>query len=128
MKIRELVRSDHLVYCYADEPIECAVAKMYASNVGSVVVLDRAGSPVGIITERDIVRLLAEEVDFKTPLERVARKNLVTASPDDTVIATAAKMIERNIRHIPVVEGGRVIGVVSIRDVLRALVTAEAFP
>ncbi|ABP49803.1 MULTISPECIES: CBS domain-containing protein [Pyrobaculum] len=128
MKIRELVRRDHLVYCYADEPIECAVAKMYASNVGSVVVVDRTGSPVGIITERDIVRLLAEEVDFKTPLERVARKNLVTASPDDTVIATAAKMIEKNIRHIPVVEGGRVIGVVSIRDVLRALVTAEAFP
>ncbi|MEM3835425.1 CBS domain-containing protein [Pyrobaculum sp.] len=128
MKIRELVRRDHLVYCYADEPIECAVAKMYASNVGSVVVVDRTGSPVGIITERDIVRLLAEEVDFKTPLERVARKNLVTASPDDTVIATAVKMIEKNIRHIPVVEGGRVIGVVSIRDVLRALVTAEAFP
>ncbi|MEM1636893.1 MAG: CBS domain-containing protein [Pyrobaculum sp.] len=128
MKIRELVRRDNLVYCYADEPIECAVAKMYASNVGSVVVVDRTGSPVGIITERDIVRLLAEEVDFKTPLERVARKNLVTASPDDTVIATAAKMIEKNIRHIPVVEGGRVIGVVSIRDVLRALVTAEAFP
>ncbi|AFA40318.1 putative signal-transduction protein containing cAMP-binding and CBS domains [Pyrobaculum oguniense TE7] len=128
MKIRELVRRDNLVYCYADEPIECAVAKMYASNVGSVVVVDRTGSPVGIITERDIVRLLAEEVDFKTPLERVARKNLVTASPDDTVIATAAKMIEKNIRHIPVVEGGRVIGVVSIRDVLRALVTAETFP
>ncbi|MEM0464349.1 MAG: CBS domain-containing protein [Pyrobaculum sp.] len=128
MKIRELVRRDNLVYCYADEPIECAVAKMYASNVGSVVVVDRTGSPVGIITERDIVRLLAEEVDFKTPLERVARKNLVTASPDDTVIATAVKMIEKNIRHIPVVEGGRVIGVVSIRDVLRALVTAEAFP
>ena len=65
---------------------------------------------------------------FKTPLEQVARKSLITASPDDTVLSAAVKMIENNIRHMPVVEGGRVIGVISIRDVLRALLTAEAFP
>ncbi|MEZ0318455.1 MAG: CBS domain-containing protein [Pyrobaculum sp.] len=127
MKIRELVK-DAVVSCYADEPIECAVAKMYAANVGSVVVVDRGGRPIGIITERDVVRLLAQEVDFKTPLEQVARKNLITASPDDTALSAAVKMIENNIRHMPVVEGGRVVGVVSIRDVLRALLTAEAFP
>ncbi|MEM1932302.1 MAG: CBS domain-containing protein, partial [Pyrobaculum sp.] len=41
---------------------------------------------------------------------------------------TAVKMIENNIRHMPVVEGGRLVGMVSIRDVLRALLTTEAFP
>lgn len=127
MKVRDLLR-DNVISCYSDEPIECAVAKMYAANVGSVVVVDRAGSPIGIVTERDVVRFLAQEIDLKTPLEQVARKNLITASPDESVVSAAAKMIEHNIRHMPVVEGGRVVGVISIRDVLRALVTAEAFP
>jgi len=127
MKVRDLVR-DTVISCYVDEPVECAVAKMYAANVGSVVVLERDGRLAGIVTERDIVRFLAQEVDLKTPLGQVARKQVITASPDETVVSAAVKMIENNIRHMPVVEGGRVIGVVSIRDVLRALLAAEAFP
>ncbi len=127
VKVRDLLK-DAIVSCREDEPLECAVAKMYAANVGSVVVVDAAGRPVGIVTERDIVRFLAQEVDFKTPLGQVARKSLITASPDDSLISAAAKMIEHNIRHLPVVEGGRLVGVISIRDVLRALLAAEAFP
>jgi len=127
MKVRDLVR-DTVISCYVDEPIECAVAKMYAANVGSVVVLERDGRLAGIVTERDIVRFLAQEVDLKTPLGQVARKQVITASPDEAAVSAAVKMIENNIRHMPVVEGGRVIGVISIRDVLRALLAAEAFP
>ncbi len=127
MKVRDLLK-DAVVSCREDEPLECAVAKMYATNVGSVVVVDRAGHPVGIVTERDIVRFLAQEVDFKTPLGQVARKSLITVSPEDSTLSAAVKMIENNIRHMPVVEEGRLVGVISIRDVLRALLTAEAFP
>jgi CBS domain-containing protein len=127
MKVRDLLK-DAVVSCREDEPLECAVAKMYATNVGSVVVVDRAGHPVGIVTERDVVRFLAQEVDFKTPLGQVARKSLITVSPEDSTLSAAVKMIENNIRHMPVVEGGRLVGVISIRDVLRALLTAEAFP
>jgi Predicted signal-transduction protein containing cAMP-binding and CBS domains len=127
MKVRDLLK-DAVISCREDEPLECAVAKMYAANVGSVVVVDEAGRPVGIVTERDIVRLLAQEVDFKTPLGQVARKSLITVSPEDSALSAAVKMIENNIRHMPVVEGGQVVGVISIRDVLRALLTAEAFP
>ncbi|MCC6031454.1 MAG: CBS domain-containing protein [Pyrobaculum sp.] len=127
MKVRNLLK-DAIISCREDEPLECAVAKMYATNVGSVVVVDMAGKPVGIVTERDIVRFLAQEVDFKTPLGQVAKKSLITVSPEDSIISATVKMIESNIRHMPVVEGGRVVGVISIRDVLRALLTAEAFP
>jgi CBS domain-containing protein len=127
MKVRDLLK-DAVVSCREDEPLECAVAKMYATNVGSVVVVDRAGHPVGIVTERDVVRFLAQQVDFKTPLGQVARKSLITVSPEDSTLSAAVKMIENNIRHMPVVEGGRLVGVISIRDVLRALLTAEAFP
>ena len=127
MKVRDLLK-DAVVSCREDEPLECAVAKMYATNVGSVVVVDRAGHPVGIVTERDVVRFLAQEVDFKTPLGQAARKSLITVSPEDSTLSAAVKMIENNIRHMPVVEEGRLVGVISIRDVLRALLTAEAFP
>jgi CBS domain-containing protein len=127
MKVRDLLK-DAVVSCREDEPLECAVAKMYATNVGSVVVVDKAGHPVGIVTERDVVRFLAQQVDFKTPLGQVARKSLITVSPEDSTLSAAVKMIENNIRHMPVVEGGRLVGVISIRDVLRALLTAEAFP
>ena len=127
MKVRDLLK-DAVISCREDEPLECAVVKMYAANVGSVVVVDRAGRPVGIVTERDVVRFLAQEIDFKTPLGQVARKSLITVSPEDSALSAAVKMIENNIRHMPVVEGGQVVGVISIRDVLRALLTAEAFP
>jgi len=127
MKVKDLVRGA-VVSCYVDEPVECAVVKMYTANVGSIVVLERDGRLVGIVTERDIIRFLAQEIDLKTPLGQVARKQVITASPDEVAISAAMKMIENNIRHMPVVEGDKVIGVVSIRDVLRALLAAEAFP
>ncbi len=127
MNVRSLVKNV-VISCDERETVECAVAKMYASNVGSVIVTNESGRPVGIITERDIVRFLAEDIDLKTPLGEVARKNLITASPDESVVSVAAKMIENNIRHIPVMEGDRLVGILSIRDVLRALLAEEAFP
>jgi CBS domain pair. len=53
--------------------------------------VDRAGHPVGIVTERDVVRLLAQEVDFKTPLGQVARKSLITVSPEDSTLSAAVR-------------------------------------
>ncbi|MFN7105968.1 MAG: CBS domain-containing protein [Pyrobaculum sp.] len=127
MKVGDLLKSS-VISCQEDEPIECVVAKMYTSNVGSVVVVDKANSPVGIVTERDIVRFIAQDIDLKTPLSHVARKGLITASPEESIISAAVKMVENNIRHMPVLERGRLVGVISIRDVLRALLTTEAFP
>lgn len=99
---------------------------MYAYNVGAVLVLDDLGVPVGVFTERDLVRVVAEGLSLDTPLDRIARKELIKASPNESVLEAAAKMIEHNIRHLPVVEGNRVVGVVSIRDALRSLMALEA--
>lgn len=116
------------VTCREDEPVECAVAKMRAHNVGSVAVVDGAGRPVGIFTERDLVRAVADGLDLRTPLGRLASRDLVTVDPRESIPAAAMKMIEHGIRHLPVVEGERLVGMISIRDVLRALVAAEAYP
>ncbi len=126
MSVKDLLKEGNVIACRASDPVRCAVQKMYAYNVGSVLVLGDDGSLVGIFTERDLVRLLAEGGNLDVRLERVATKEpLITASPNESLMSVAMKMLENNIRHIPVVEGGRVLGVLSIRDVLRALIARD---
>ncbi|GAB6945899.1 CBS domain-containing protein [Vulcanisaeta sp. JCM 16161] len=124
MRIKELIR-DGIISCKSTDPITCAVAKMYMHNVGSVLVIDEDERPVGIFTERDLVRVVAEGISLDTPLMKVMSRKLITANVSESVISAAMKMIENNIRHLPVVEEGRAVGMVSIRDLVRALMAQE---
>jgi CBS domain-containing protein len=95
-----------------------AIRTMVAAGVGSVVVAD-GPSPIGIFTERDVLRLAGEGADFEQLILRdVMTPNPLTISADDGILAAAQLMGERNLRHLPVVEGGNLVGIVSIRDVL----------
>jgi len=77
---------------------------------------------VGLVSERDIVRALAEGADPDTATAGdVMTADLASASPDESISVAAARMLESEIRHLPVVDGDRVVGVVSMRDVLEAL-------
>ena len=120
------VMSDRVVYCTTRDTIRCAVSKMYAYNIGAVLVVDDVGTPVGIFTERDLVRVVAEGISLDTPLAKLAQKELIKAAPNESILMAAQKMIEHNVRHIPVVEGNRAVGMLSIRDALRSLITLEA--
>jgi CBS domain-containing protein len=76
----------------------------------------------GVISERDIVRALAEGADPDDEIaENVMTLDLATASPGDTVASVAKCMLDNEIRHVPVTADGLVVGVVSERDVLRTL-------
>jgi CBS domain-containing protein len=98
-----------------------AARRMGAAGVGSVVVCEGARL-VGILTERDVLRLAGEGADLDTALvEETMTRELVTATPDTDIVGAARLMGERRIRHLPVVEGENVLGVVGIRDVLAAL-------
>ncbi|MEL9990492.1 MAG: CBS domain-containing protein [Thermoproteus sp.] len=128
MEVKNIM-NDRVVFCTTRDTIRCAVSKMYAYNIGAVLVVDDLGNPVGIFTERDLVRAVAEGISLDTPLEKLAPKELIRVHPNDSVLMAAQKMIEHNIRHIPVVEGGRVVGILSIRDALRSLMALEgAYP
>ncbi|MGC8583335.1 MAG: CBS domain-containing protein [Thermoproteus sp.] len=128
MEVKNIM-SDRVIYCTTRDTIRCAVSKMYAYNIGAVLVVDDVGSPVGIFTERDLVKVVAEGISLDTPLEKLAPKELIKAYPNESVFMAAQKMIEHNIRHIPVVEGNRVVGILSIRDALRSLIALEgAYP
>jgi CBS domain-containing protein len=97
------------------------VAKMMRSQgISSVVVLD--GKKLqGIVTERDIVNLVAEGGDpATTTVERgMTRLDLITVDSKTELADAAGQMVSNNIRHLPIVDGGNVVGIVSIRDMTR---------
>lgn len=98
-----------------------AIARMVSAGVGSVAVTERSRL-VGILTERDILRLANIGTRFDTtPVSETMTRPVVTVSPDTDVVAAARLMGDRQIRHLPVVEGENVLGMVGIRDVLGLL-------
>jgi CBS domain-containing protein len=105
-----------------DETVQVAIARMMEEGIGAVVVCE-GPRLVGIFTERDVLRLAAEGPDFGSArLEDVMTRSPVTVEPDVHIVDAARMMGERGIRHLPVVEGENLHGVVGIRDVLRSLV------
>ncbi|MDV3278666.1 MAG: CBS domain-containing protein [Nitrososphaerales archaeon] len=105
------------------EPVSVAVAKMVKHDIGSVVVLE-GGAPVGIITERDIMRQLTGKSakDLSSPSKTFASKPLVTVSPETEIWNAFTIMLRKKIRRLPVVQGGRLMGIVTERDLFKWVV------
>lgn len=123
MKLREiLARKGHDVVTVATADSVLGAAQVLVErNIGSLVVQED-DRPIGIITERDVLRLTARrpgELD-RTTVASVMTRDLVTATPDDLLHDTMGVMTERRIRHLPVVEDGRLVGIVSIGDLVNA--------
>jgi CBS domain-containing protein len=91
-------------------------------NVGAMVVCDEGGTVVGIVSERDVVRKLHERgADLlHAPVSEIMTTSVVTCEPTETVDSLASIMTERRIRHMPVVADGRLVGIVSIGDVVKS--------
>ncbi|MBM3565976.1 MAG: CBS domain-containing protein [Alphaproteobacteria bacterium] len=108
-----------------DTVLDCA-AIMAEINVAAMIVVDGEGRLIGILTERDLVqRVLAKERDpAKTTVAAVMTKNPDTLSPDDAAMDALELMQARNYRHLPVVEDGRCVAMVSIRDLYAAAKSA----
>ncbi len=123
MLVREILSDKgKLVHTCSPEDTLADVADMLVGhNIGSLVVL-QDGEMVGIVTERDILRACAATrgpLEFLTVAERMTRCPIV-AAPSDEVADIMCTMTERRIRHVPVVEHGRLVGIVSIGDTVKA--------
>ena len=103
------------VVCALDVPIEEAVRLMRSQGVGSVVVVDGGARPVGILTEHDLVRVLGEEL-HAAPVSAVMTRDPVALPGHALAYEAALVMVERNIRHVLVTQEGRLVGVISERD------------
>jgi CBS domain-containing protein len=105
--------------------VDC-VSIMKGADVGSLVVVEQ-GRPIGIFTERDLVRRIAESADtLGLPMVQVMSKPLTTIAPSATVWDAITLMGKLNIRRVPVVENGKLVGVLTERDVLRLVLSQQS--
>ncbi|MCB9832164.1 MAG: CBS domain-containing protein [Planctomycetes bacterium] len=123
MKIREvLARKGGEVKSIAPEAsIEEAIRGMVEAGIGALMVIDREGAVVGIISERDCMRATAADASQlgKRRVAEVMTRELVVADAEEDVNQVGRLMRDRNCRHIPIISEGRLCGILSMRDVMR---------
>jgi CBS domain-containing protein len=122
MKITEIM-TEAAVTDRPDDSLEAAARKMWEQQTGSLLVLD-GEDLVGIVTERDILRAVGTEMSLDTPLSAVMSKDLISVDPGTSLRDAARVMTEKWIRHLPVLEGGKLVGIVSQRDLAGVLAGA----
>jgi CBS domain-containing protein len=92
--------------------------QMRDSRVGSVVIVDPAGSPVAMVTDRDLaVRVFAEQVGAEAPVGEYASRPLICGEPEMSLDEAAALMVQHRVRRLPVVDGGSLAGIVTLDDI-----------
>jgi CBS domain-containing protein len=101
--------------------LEAAVAVLAQHRIGALVVLGADQRVIGILSERDIVRALAElgAAALATPLAQVMTRRVVTCGESETVAGIMERMTNGKFRHVPVIEQDRLVGIVSIGDVVK---------
>jgi CBS domain-containing protein len=122
MRISEIMTEAAVVDSPGDT-LEAAARKMWEQQTGSLLVLD-GQELLGIITERDVLKAVATGTPMDTPVSDVMTKDLITVEPGTSLREAAAIMTEKWIRHLPVLEGGRLLGIVSQRDLSGVLAGA----
>ena len=121
MKIGEFLKTarQRLVTCLPTDTLEAAAKAMHAHSIGAQPVCETGIRMVGIISERDLVRIFATTDWSDLPNLRVRdvmTTRVMSCAPDNTMHEAEQLMRRHNFRHVPVVEGGRVVGMLSIRD------------
>lgn len=104
-----------------DAPVRAVAQALRSESVGVMVVTDEVGTLKGIISERDLARGMADlgESLFSKTAADLMTTQVVTCAPDDAVAGIARVMTQRRIRHLPVMTGRKIVGLVSIGDVLK---------
>lgn len=125
MRLRDILdQKSHEVRTIASRATcDDVVTDLVLHNIGSLIVRDAPDGPVlGIITERDVLKAqAANRVPLtQLPIERFMTRKLITAGPDDDITVAMRLMTTHRVRHLPVLEGGRLYGMLSIGDVVKA--------
>jgi len=111
-----------VVTTYGNISVKEVIDLLFKRHIGSVVVVDDAQQCIGIFTERDAIRIVAQNLPLDATVEKVMTKNLFTVNEDST-FEEAKKIIKFNkIRHLPVTTtGGKLVGLISVRHILSEL-------
>jgi CBS domain-containing protein len=100
-----------------------AVSIMSQNNIG-LLVIQKADEVVGIVSERDVARkvILADKISSTLPVKDIMTTDVTTVAPDQSIDACMALMTSKHIRHLPVMDGKKLAGLVSIGDVVKATI------
>ena len=106
----------------ATEPVGNVATLLHEAGIGSVIVHDEALAPIGILSERDIVRGVAEKgaAVMQIPVSSLMTADMITCTPNDHIDQLMQVVTERRVRHLPVIENGHLAGIISIGDLVKA--------
>jgi CBS domain-containing protein len=121
-------KGNHVLEIEADASVFEAIKQMVEANVGSLLVTE-GGQFTGIITERDYLRRVTLQVrtDKDTAVREIMSSRLIVATPETPIDECMALRTDRRIRHVPVVDSGEVVGVVSIGDLVKFKSKQQSF-
>jgi CBS domain-containing protein len=123
MRIADILRTKGATVATVTETttVTGLLAELVVHNIGAMVVVGPDGGVVGIVSERDVVRKLHDHGPdlLRSPVADIMSKVLVTCSPEDLVDDLSALMTNNRVRHVPVMQRGRLAGIVSIGDVVK---------
>ena len=124
--IPDVVNDQTIYSLHASSTVQEAAEEMVAHNISAIVVVGDDDEMVGIVTERDMTRrVVARNLDAKeTKLEAIMSAEPEILSPDDLAHEALARMLQWEFRHLPVVEENRVVGMVSMRILQKAIATS----
>lgn len=114
---------------HAGDTVYQAIRAMADHNIGSIVVTDDDKKPVGIFTERHYARevFLQGKASPTTPLSDIMEKEVVCAKPSQTVAECMAVMTDKRVRHLPVMDDGELVGMISIGDLVKSTIDDQKF-
>ncbi|HZL60112.1 MAG TPA: CBS domain-containing protein [Stellaceae bacterium] len=123
MNVEAILKSkgSEIVTIAPTAPIVDAVRLLSEKRIGALVVITKGDAPQGILSERDIVHALAERGAklFDLTVGDLMTRRVVTCAPGDSIAELMAQMTAHRIRHLPVLANGRLVGIVSIGDVVK---------
>ena len=127
-KVRSLIKKTpfkglEVITVDSEATVAQAISTMVERNIGAVIVMEE-GNPNGMFTERDVLRCWKANKGFDVKVKEVMTRDLFAVEADEEVSNVMSIMIQKSIRHLPVVDKGAVISVISIRDVVRAQVSS----
>ena len=121
MMTRDLMLKDVVTTC-GNVPVKEAIELLFKRHIGSIVVVDDAQKCVGIFTERDAIRVVAQNVPLDAPIEKIMTKNPFTINEDSTFDEAKYVIKSAKIRHLPVIDtNGKIVGLISVRAILDEL-------
>ena len=114
-------KGDKVFTIRAEQSIREALVVLAHHNIGALVVVDAGFRPIGILSERDVVRAaVRNESVFGLKVSDLMTRDLVLGTPGDDLGAVGQTMVQRRIRHLPIVQGGKLVGMVTLGDIVKA--------